>query len=98
MLIPERAALFVWIAESGSVSLFMFALFYYLCFLFSRLCSSFCGALEGSGKEKDSVCQIYFVFGIEAPFIARLLRVSHLWYGSRRLPHRKRNAGGIPHP
>ena len=56
---------------SGSVSLFMFALFYFLCFLFSRLCLSFCGALKGSGKEKDAVCQMYFVFwDRESPFIA----------------------------
>ncbi len=74
MLIPERAALFVWIAESGSVSLFMFALFLFLCFLcllFIRLCLSFCGALEGSRKEKDAVCQICFVSrDRDSPFIA----------------------------
>ena len=71
MLIPERAALFVWITESGSVALFMFALFLFLCFLFSRLCLSFCEALEGSRKEKDAVRQICFVSrDRESPFIA----------------------------
>ena len=56
---------------SGSVSLFMFAFFYFLCFLFSRLCLSFCEALEGSRKEKDAVCQICFVSrDRESPFIA----------------------------
>ena len=70
MLIPERAALFVWITESGSVSFFMFA-FLPLSFLFSRLFLSFCGALEGSEKEKDAVCQICFVsWDRGSPFIA----------------------------
>ena len=52
------------------ISLFMFALFLFLYF-FSRLCLSFCEALEGSRKEKDAVCQICFVSrDRESPFIA----------------------------
>ena len=79
MMILERAALFIWITESGSVSLFMFALFHFLRFLFSRLCLSFCGALEGSGKEKDAVCQMFFVFwDRESPFIASFAFVVRL--------------------
>ena len=80
------------------ISLFMFALFFFFVFFVFFSAGSVCRFAKRwkEAERKRMQCVRYASFsGIVN---LRLLRVSHLWYGSRRLLHRKRNAGGIPHP